>query len=148
MNQRTRTLVPLAAFAAAAMASLLPGTAAAQTAPATTMVKLPAGYCCQELAPAGDSHLAHVLAEADLTVPADVSVGINCHPSNFTPEEHVEECDPGVALECVADAHAGRYGLIALGCVPAGSVHIVDLHRAGGARTGQDVRTGRLVTAS
>ncbi|WP_329274903.1 hypothetical protein [Streptomyces sp. NBC_01451] len=142
MNQRIRTLVPLTAFAASAMVSLLPGTATAQAAPTTTMVKLPAGYCCQELAPAGDSHLAHVLAEADLTVPADVSVGINCHPSNFTPEEHVEECDPGVAVECVADAHAGRYGLVALGCVPAGSTHAIDLHRAA------DTRTGRTVTTS
>ncbi|MEV0218742.1 hydrophobin family protein [Streptomyces sp. NPDC050704] len=128
MNIRTRTLVPLTALAASALVPLMPATASARTMPTTTMVKLPAGYCCHEIAPAGDSHIAPVLDHARLSVPSDVSVGIGCHRHNFTPEEHVDECDGGVALECVSDSEAGRWGLIALGCVPAGSSHTIDPH--------------------
>ncbi|MBV1940360.1 hydrophobin family protein [Streptomyces sp. BV286] len=133
MNLRTCTLVPLAALTASALVSLTPatasaGTSSARTAPATTMVRLPSGYCCHEIAPAGDSHVAPVLDHAGLTVPADVSVGIGCHPHNFTPEEHEDECHGGIALECASDAEAGRWGLIGLGCVPAGSSHSTDPH--------------------
>ncbi|MEV7887905.1 hypothetical protein ACWD3I_08700 [Streptomyces sp. NPDC002817] len=123
MNIRTRTLVPLTALVATALVPLLPATAQAQAqtqaAPGAT-VRLPAGYCCQDLALAGDSHVAVVLDHARLTVPADVAVGIGCHPHNFTPEQHTEECQD-TPLECVADAEAGRWALIGLGCVPANS---------------------------
>lgn len=126
MNIRTRTFVPLTALAAAALVPLLP--TSAQAAPATTMVRLPAGYCCQDLVLAGDSHAKPVLDHSGLTVPADVSVGINCHPHNFTPEAHEEECHD-TPLECVADSEAGRWGLLGLGCVPAGSSPESQHHR-------------------
>ncbi|WP_416970525.1 hypothetical protein [Streptomyces sp. 4F14] len=130
-----RALLPLGALAASALVTLSPVPAAASTplaapaaAPSSTLVRLPAGYCCHDLRTAGDPAVKPVLDHAGLSVPADVAVGIGCHHQNFTEEQHVEECD-SVPLECVADAEAGRWGLVGLGCVPAGSSPEVQHHR-------------------
>lgn len=132
MTIRTRTFAPLTALAAAALVPLLPTAAQAQTRPQTAapvLAKLPAGYCCQDLTLADDPRVLPVLDHAGLTVPADVGVGVGCHLLDFTPEQHSEECED-TPLECEADAEAGRWGLLGLGCVPAGSSQESEHHRA------------------
>ena len=132
MTIRTRTFAPLTALAAAALVPLSPTAAQAQSRPqaaAPISVRLPAGYCCQDLTLADDPRVLPVLDHAGLTVPGDVGVGVGCHPLDFTPEKYSEECQD-TPLECVADAEAGRWGLLGLGCVPAGSSPESQPHRA------------------